>query len=215
MSTNDAFLNTLLDRLPPSSDGGRVLFMRAFLSGDAQAVRALREHVPPARLERWSTEALAALTSLHKEKKLPLCQFIASAQAAAEAHAADGSAPAVCIGAAAGDPSPTGKLFVRMILSAYGISVLDLGVDVPPEAFLRAVESGGIRYVFVSAFVDCCHEAVRAIDRMARERGIRRRFKLIAGGACAEAEVLERLGADNIEADVVLIAERVSQWMNE
>src|ERR1035437_9148605 len=52
------------------------------------------------------------------------------------------SAGKVAIGTVKGDLHDIGKNLVAMMLEGSGFEVVDLGVDVAPEAFLKAVQNG-------------------------------------------------------------------------
>jgi methanogenic corrinoid protein MtbC1 len=56
----------------------------------------------------------------------------------------------VIIGTVKGDIHDIGKDLVVSLLKANGYNVIDLGVDVPAEEFVEAVQSSGVRVVGLS-----------------------------------------------------------------
>ena len=69
--------------------------------------------------------------------------------------ATTGAQPAgrVVLGTVTGDMHDIGKNLVAVMLEGGGFEVTDLGVDVPPDRFVAAVERTGARIVGLSALL--------------------------------------------------------------
>ena len=186
-------------------------FIRGLLTGDRAL--PLPEHPGPLDALR-ARAAIAALTELYRQGTIPFCQLTAAAQVAAVAYGPESTAPRVAVGAVAGDGSAIGKAHVRMMLSAWGIACMDLGVNVAPEGFLRAVREHGLKIVLCSSFGDASGEQVLALDRLARSAGLRDSFRIVVGGAAMGGEQLSRAGADMLDTDAAFAAEQVARWLN-
>ncbi len=112
-----------------------------------------------------------------------------------------GAAPmgVVAIGTVRGDVHDIGKNLVATMLEGAGFAVLDLGVDVPPEAFVTAVRDGGATIVALSSLLTttmlAMPETLAALDAA----GLRDRVKVIVGGAPVTPEFARRIGADGFE----------------
>ena len=92
----------------------------------------------PSTLYQQKNALLEDLTNRYLSGALPFCQLTAFAHAAGAFFNND-LPPVACCGAASGNTSAAGRDYTLMLLSAWGIPTLDLGVDVSPEAFLSAI----------------------------------------------------------------------------
>lgn len=191
-------------------------FAQTLLCGDSQGMRKLTPGMSPRRLASLTKEGMCFLLEKYRLGFLPFCQLTAAAQAAIPlAGPSPHDPPAVCIGSLAGDPSAAGKNFMKMLLCAVGVPVLDLGVEVEPGAFVDAIERHHLRCAVCSVFVPALVDKVAAVDLLARERGLRARFRLAAGGAAINAEALAATGVDCQETDTALVALKVMTWLRQ
>src|SRR5881396_1272975 len=84
----------------------------------------------------------------------------------------------VVIGTAQGDLHDIGKNLVAMMLEGAGFKVVNLGRDVAPEAFVRAVQEHNANIVGISALMTTTMPAMkRTIDAHAKA-GLRERVKV-------------------------------------
>src|SRR5256886_30280 len=91
----------------------------------------------------------------------------------------------VVIGTAQGDLHDIGKNLVAMMLEGAGFKVVNLGRDVAPDAFVKAVDEHHAQIVGISALMTTTMPAMkRTIDALARAR-MRRRGNVMVGGARA------------------------------
>ncbi|OOG26436.1 LuxR family transcriptional regulator [Thioalkalivibrio denitrificans] len=84
-------------------------------------------------------------------------------------------------------------------IEKYGFHCHDLGTSVPVERLLDAAEETGARAVLVSTIVTHgeVHKGhMQRLDALARERGMRDRLLLIAGGPQVTAELAQACGMD-------------------
>lgn len=168
----------------------------ALLRGDRAAVAALLKSGDPMTLYQQKNVLLEDLTNRHLSGALPFCQLTAFAYAAG-AFTSNGLPPVACCGAASGNTSAAGRDYTLMLLDAWGIPTLDLGVDVSPEAFLSAVIENSLQYAICVIFTAADAECARRMHTLAETRGIRGSFRLVVCGASeAEAASLRDLPAD-------------------
>jgi 5-methyltetrahydrofolate--homocysteine methyltransferase len=66
----------------------------------------------------------------------------------------------VVLGTAEGDLHDIGKNIVMITMQAVGLEVVDLGVDVPTERFVRAAEESGAHLVGISALLSTTMRAM-------------------------------------------------------
>jgi 5-methyltetrahydrofolate--homocysteine methyltransferase len=109
------------------------------------------------------------------------------------------SAGTVVIGTVKGDLHDIGKSLVKMMLKGAGFQVVDLGVDVPVERFVKAVEENGADILALSALLTTTMPAMG--DAVAAFRGNGSRIKVMVGGAPVTEAFAERIGADGYAGD--------------
>ncbi len=113
-----------------------------------------------------------------------------------------------CIGTVQGDLHDVGKNIVRLMLESRGIEILDLGVDVPPEAFVRAVTEDRCDLVCCSALLTATVPEMQRVIRALRNAGVRDRVLVMVGGIPVTAAYAKRIGADIYSADGFEAAEK-------
>lgn len=107
----------------------------------------------------------------------------------------------VVIGTARGDTHDIGKNIVITMLKGNGFEVVDLGVDVPPEAFVDAARDTGASIVGISGLLMIVFEPMKQTVGAFERAGMRHRVKIAIGGAPMTAEVLKYIGADYLGKD--------------
>jgi 5-methyltetrahydrofolate--homocysteine methyltransferase len=107
------------------------------------------------------------------------------------------------IGTVQGDIHDLGKNIVVMLLECAGFSVIDLGVDVPPEKFVEAVKNSGAVLVGMSLLLTTAIDAMRATIHALSEAGYRERIKIMIGGAPTNERLKNAIGADFYGRDAV------------
>ena len=98
------------------------------------------------------------------------------------------------------------------MLSSNGIKVVDLGVDVDPQAWVDAINESGATLVGMSALLttvfDQMKEAVATIERA----GLRDKVTILIGGGPMTEEAAQYVGADHYcetAQDGVVVAKNV------
>lgn len=168
----------------------------ALLYGDRSAVAALVKSHDPEALAQQKNALLKDLTNRYLSGALPFCQLTAFAHAAA-AFSKNDLPPVACCGAASGNTSAAGKDYTLMLLGAWGIPTLDLGVDVAPEAFLSAITENSLQFAVCVIFTAADAECARRLNTLAEARGIRGGFRLaVCGASASEDETFHNLPAD-------------------
>jgi 5-methyltetrahydrofolate--homocysteine methyltransferase len=105
----------------------------------------------------------------------------------------------VAIGTVKGDLHDLGKNLVGMMLEGAGFTVKDLGVDVPPEAFVAAADE--VDVIGLSALLTTTmgqmKDTLSALDAAGKRPGVR----VIVGGAPVTEEFARQIGADGYAPD--------------
>ena len=87
------------------------------------------------------------------------------------------------IGTVQGDLHDIGKNLVGMMVAGAGFEVFDLGNDVSPEAFVRAVKEHKPDIVGMSALLTTTMRAMDRTIEALKEAGLRDQVKIMIGGA--------------------------------
>jgi len=116
----------------------------------------------------------------------------------------------VVIGTVQGDLHDIGKNLVAMMLEGAGFRVVNLGVDVRPEAFVQAARESHADLVCMSALLTTTMPNMEATIRALREQGLS--CRTMVGGAPVTPRFAARVGADGYSDDApgaVLMARRL------
>jgi methanogenic corrinoid protein MtbC1 len=74
--------------------------------------------------------------------------------------------------------------------------VIDLGVDVPPSAFVEAVKKHDATIVGMSALLTTTMPRMKETIEALEEAGLRDQVRIMVGGAPVTEEYAEEIGAD-------------------
>ena len=142
----------------------------------------------------------------NKEIFVPDVLMSAKAMAAAMGHlrpyftsAAIKHKGIVVMGTVAGDLHDIGKKLVAMIIEGAGWEVVDLGVDVSPEKFLKAVQEHPGCVVGLSALLTTTMVNMETVIRQVKSASPGTR--VIVGGAPLTQEFAGKIGADAYSPD--------------
>lgn len=100
------------------------------------------------------------------------------------------------IGTVEGDVHDIGKRTVTMMLRGNGWKVTDLGVDISPEQFCKAVKDGDYNILGMSALLTTTMPNAASTIRSLEDAGLRNKVNIIIGGAPVTQEFADRIGAD-------------------
>jgi 5-methyltetrahydrofolate--homocysteine methyltransferase len=104
------------------------------------------------------------------------------------------------IGTVKSDIHDIGKNMVAMMWEGAGFEVVDLGVNVPPQKFVDAVQNGA-RLVGISALLTTTMTNIPMTIQALQDAGLRDSVKIMIGGAPITAEFAQQVGADGYAAD--------------
>ncbi len=103
------------------------------------------------------------------------------------------------VGTVAGDLHDIGKNLVAMMVEGGGWEVIDLGVDVGPDKFLRAIDENPGAVVGLSALLTTTMENMKKTVAVIREK--HSDIRILVGGAPVTREYCEKIGADFYSPD--------------
>lgn len=107
----------------------------------------------------------------------------------------------IVIGTVEGDVHDVGKNIVSMMLGGGGFNVIDIGVDVPAEKFIKEVKYHEANILALSALYSPTRLAMGDIIQMLQDEGIRNQTKIMIGGAPIDQEFCDLIKADGYAAD--------------
>jgi len=114
---------------------------------------------------------------------------------------ANESAGKVAIGTVKGDLHDIGKNLVAMMLEGAGFEIIDLGVDVPSQAFVDAVNNKGATVIGMSALLTTTMSNMGVTIEALKAAGLRDKVKVMIGGAPVTQDFANQIGADGFAAD--------------
>lgn len=115
----------------------------------------------------------------------------------------------VVIGTVKGDLHDIGKNLVSMMLEGAGFEVVDLGVDVSSEGFVKAAMEKNAGVIGLSALLTTTMPAMDSTVKAVKEAGLS--VKTIVGGAPVTQAFANTIGADGYSADAAGAVKLVKQ----
>ena len=118
----------------------------------------------------------------------------------------------VLIGTVAGDIHDIGKNIVTFMLDVNGFEVLDLGVDVPPQKFVEAIQDFQPQVVGLSGFLTLAFDAMKETLEAIEAAGLRDKVKIMIGGGQINEDIKEYTGADAYGNDAMAGVSLAKKW---
>lgn len=107
-----------------------------------------------------------------------------------------------------------GKDLVVGMLKSANMEVTDLGVDVPPERFVKAVLETGATVVSLSALLTVAFDSLKATVKAFEDAGLRDKVKIMIGGGPVDQSVCNYTGADKWGADAQAAVRMAKEWLS-
>jgi len=115
-------------------------------------------------------------------------------QPAMENRISGASSGKILLGTVESDIHDLGKNIFKLLLNCYKLTVYDLGVDVPPEEFLRQAKKLQPDILGLSGLVTNAYDSMRGTVRLFRQEGYQ--IPIVIGGSQLSKEVFHYTGAD-------------------
>jgi 5-methyltetrahydrofolate--homocysteine methyltransferase len=119
------------------------------------------------------------------------------------------------LGTVKGDIHNIGKDIVALLLKAAGFEVYDLGIDVPPSAFVDKLKETGAPILGMSGLLTPSFESMRETVKAVEAAGLRNRVKIIVGGGIVTELVKRHTGADAFTDDCIEGVEICKRFVRE
>ncbi len=107
----------------------------------------------------------------------------------------------VVLGSVRGDMHDIGKNLVKMMLEGRGFKVIDIGIDVPEEDFVKSAIDNKADIVACSALLTTTMPEIPKIVKAFEDAGVRDQFKILIGGAPITQEFCDKTGCDGYGKD--------------
>jgi len=109
----------------------------------------------------------------------------------------------IVLGTVKGDLHDIGKNLVGMIAEASGFKVVDIGIDIPSEKFLEAIQTYEPEFVGLSALLTTTMLEMKKTVGLIKGNDVKSKIKVIVGGAPVTEQFAEKIGADLFGKDAV------------
>jgi len=116
----------------------------------------------------------------------------------------------VVLGTVQGDIHDIAKDIVGFMLDVNGFEVTDLGVDVPPEKFVEAVQETGATIVALSGFLTLAFDPMKYTVEALKAAGLA--VKVMIGGGQIDDQIRQYTGADAYGRDAMAAVALAKSW---
>lgn len=118
----------------------------------------------------------------------------------------------VVIGTVKGDLHDIGKNLVASMLEGCGFEVVNIGIDIPSEKFVTAIQEEKADILCMSALLTTTMEYMGEVVEAVQSAGLREQVKIMIGGAPVTSSFAASIGADGYSSDAneaVALAKRL------
>jgi dimethylamine corrinoid protein len=186
-------------------------FKEAIVNGDEEAaVKWAKESISIGldayeMITKYGGEAMEIVSKMYEEKKIFVPEVLLAANALTNAievlkpymKVETTKVPAkVVLGVVEGDIHDIGKNLVKIMLSAAGFEVIDLGRDVPLQKFIDTIKEVKADVLGMSALMSTTMPGMKKVIDMLKEAGIRDKIVVVVGGGPVTPEWAQSIGAD-------------------
>jgi dimethylamine corrinoid protein len=184
--------------------------------------KALESQIPPQDVLKAMQKGMAIIGDKYEEGEYFLSELITGGEMmktgleeltpylAVESMATAGT---VVIGTVRGDLHDIGKNIVVTLLQSSGFRVHDIGIDVPPGAFVDKVRDVNADILAMSALLTTTMTEMGIVIGELAKAGLRNKVKVIGGGNSVTEEFGREIGADAATKDAMAGARICQEWM--
>ncbi len=122
----------------------------------------------------------------------------------------------VIIGTVAGDLHDIGKNLVSIMMEASGLEVIDLGIDVPAEEFIKALKQHpDCEIIALSALLTYTLDSLRETVEIIRKTKRGKAVTIMVGGTPVTENFAKNIGADIYTKDAAEAAKTAKRLYND
>jgi corrinoid protein of di/trimethylamine methyltransferase len=174
------------------------------------AEKAVEEHVDPIEAADALTEAIRQVGDGFGRGELFLVDLVSAAESMKNAmpiiqeeikrrDAKQETMGTVVIGTVKGDIHDIGKTMVSTLLIAEGFEVIDLGVDVSAERFIKAIKEHKPNILAMSALLTTTAPEQEQVIEALESEDLREKVRIMIGGGSITKEFADSIGADGYD----------------
>jgi len=126
-----------------------------------------------------------------------------------------GATGKVVIGVVEGDVHDIGKNIVKAMLTGAGMTIFDMGRDVPIKNFYEKAKTETANVIAESTLMTPTLAGMKEMERMLKEGGDKGKVKTIIGGGATSKEFAAQIGADAWAYDAVEAVRVVSDLIKK
>ncbi|NLM45583.1 MAG: cobalamin-binding protein [Firmicutes bacterium] len=119
----------------------------------------------------------------------------------------------IVLGTVRGDLHDIGKDIFRGFAETNSFEVIDIGVDVPKEVFLKKIQEHKPDILGMSGILTYTVDAMKEVVDALKEAGLRDTVKVIVGGSHLTASTADYIGADGFATDAYEGVKICLRWM--
>jgi 5-methyltetrahydrofolate--homocysteine methyltransferase len=119
----------------------------------------------------------------------------------------------IVLGTVQDDLHDIGKNMVGMMLEGAGFHVVDMGVNVPVEKFVEAVEREEAGILGLSALLSTTMPNLKTVIERLEENGLRDKIKVLVGGAPVTEIYAMEIGADGFAPDAANAVDKAKELL--
>ncbi len=121
----------------------------------------------------------------------------------------------VMIGTVFGDIHDIGKSIVATMLEMNGYEVIDLGINISTETFVKKIRELNPDILGLSAMLATTMREQKKVIEAVKKEGLRDRIKILVGGAPVSEQWAEEIGADGYGANAEMAVQLVKRLAAE
>lgn len=118
------------------------------------------------------------------------------------------------IGTVKGDLHDIGKNLVAMIMESNGYEVIDLGVDISPEMFLKSAMENKADIIAMSALLTTTMLSMKETIELFEKENLRANVKFVIGGAPVTQVFSEEIGSDGYAPDAASAIDVINELLD-
>lgn len=131
------------------------------------------------------------------------------------AEAGEGSSGVMVLATVEGDLHDIGKNLVGMMFEGAGFEVVNLGIDIKPQAIVDACKEHKPHILGMSSLLTTTMPKMGETINALKEAGIRDQIKVMIGGAPVTAEFADEIGADYYTQNAATAAEKGKEILGQ
>ncbi len=121
----------------------------------------------------------------------------------------------IAIGTVKGDLHDIGKNIVCIMLEGAGFDVIDLGIDIPKEKFIEAIQNDGVDILGLSALLTTTISYMKEVIDAVDQAGLKDKVKVMIGGAPITQAYADEINADGYASDAATAVDVVKQLLQD